>query len=121
MLEIISNAPPLFSLLFLLVFGLVLYTMIRSIAYYIKNATSPVLSARAKVLSKRFEVDRHVHQHGNQLHHSTSTSYYATFELENGERMELVMNGRQYGLLLEGDQGLLTYQGDWFKDFEREK
>lgn len=121
MFDILSGAPPLFSLMFLLVCGLVLYTMIRSIAYYIRNATSPVLTARAKVLSKRFEVARHAHRQGDHVYHSTSTSYYATFELENGERIELVMNGKQYGLLLEGDRGLLTYQGEWYKDFERER
>lgn len=121
MFNFLFDAPPFFSLMFLLIFGLVIYNLIRAGVNYVQNATSPILTVKAKVLSKRYQVDRHTHHHGNHVHHGSSTSYYATFELENGERMELVMNGRQYGLLLEGDKGLLTYQGEWYKAFDREK
>lgn len=119
MFDFLGGAPPLFSLFFLIIFGLVIYRFIQAGVRYVQNATSPVLQAKAKVIAKRFNVSRHAHHHDNHVHHSTSTSYYASFELEDGERIELLMNGRQYGLLVEGDQGLLTYQGEWYKGFDR--
>jgi hypothetical protein len=47
------------------------------------------------------------------------TAYFATFELESGERLEFVLSGRAYGLLAEGDSGTLTYQGTRYHGFER--
>ena len=49
----------------------------------------------------------------------SSTEYFVGVELEGGERMELWVSGSQYGLLLEGDQGLLTWQGRRLVSFER--
>lgn len=51
---------------------------------------------------------------------ATSTSCYATFQVESGDRMELCLNGSQYGLIVEGDRGLLTFQGTRFLDFQRQ-
>lgn len=53
-------------------------------------------------------------------HNTTSTRYYVTFEMDDRQRIELTSNGRQYGLLAEGVTGLLTFQGEWFKDFKRD-
>ena len=50
---------------------------------------------------------------------SVSTSYYATYQLDSGERLEFSVGGREYGMLAEGDQGTLTYQGTRYKGFER--
>ena len=49
----------------------------------------------------------------------SSTVYYATFQVESGDRMELRMSGREYGLLAEGDRGKLTFQGTRYRGFER--
>ena len=49
----------------------------------------------------------------------SGTEYFVGVELEGGERMELWVSGSQYGLLLEGDQGLLTWQGRRLVSFER--
>lgn len=49
----------------------------------------------------------------------SGTEYFVGVELEAGERMELWVSGSQYGLLLEGDQGLLTWQGRRLVSFER--
>lgn len=51
--------------------------------------------------------------------HSTSTSYYVTFEVESGDRMELHVSGSEYGMLAEGDYGQLTFQGTRYLDFVR--
>ena len=55
----------------------------------------------------------------NGRHTSTSTSYYATFQVESGDRMEFLINGREYGLLVEGDRGRLSFQGTRYLGFER--
>lgn len=51
--------------------------------------------------------------------HTTSTRYFATFQVESGDRMELQMNGQDYGMLVEGDRGRLTFQGTRYLDFQR--
>ena len=51
--------------------------------------------------------------------HSTYTHYYATFEVESGDRMEFELRGSEYGLLAEGDLGKLTFQGTRYLGFER--
>jgi hypothetical protein len=50
---------------------------------------------------------------------SVSTWYYATFELETGERIEFSMGGKEYGMLAEGDDGTLSYQGTRYRGFQR--
>jgi len=53
------------------------------------------------------------------MHTTTSTRYFATFQVESGDRMELQMNGQDYGMLVEGDRGRLTFQGTRYLDFQR--
>ena len=49
------------------------------------------------------------HHHHHRSHGRVRTSYFATFELKSGERMEFGHYGKDYGLLVEGDEGELTY------------
>lgn len=54
------------------------------------------------------------------MHHTTySTSYFVTFQVESGDRMELHVAGHEYGMLIEGDRGKLTFQGTRYLGFER--
>ena len=48
-----------------------------------------------------------------------STTYYVTFEVESGDRMEMNVGGQDYGMLTEGDVGKLTFQGTRYLNFER--
>ena len=48
------------------------------------------------------------------------TDYFVTFELENGKRLELRVKDREYGMLAEGDRGVLTYQGTRYLGFEQQ-
>ena len=111
----------IFTLMFLLVFGLILFTAITGIRQWNKNNHSPRLTVPATVVAKRTNVSHTHHHHGTDTmaHHSTSTSYYVTFQVESGDRMELHMAGHEYGLLVEGDRGKLTFQGTRFLSFER--
>ena len=108
--------PIIFSLMFLLVFGVVIFGLIKSIVQWNKNNHSPRLTVPATVVAKRTNVTHH-HGANHGVHHSTS--YYVTFQVESGDRMELHMAGHQYGLLVEGDRGKLTFQGTRFLSFER--
>ena len=50
---------------------------------------------------------------------STFTSYYVTFQVESGDRMEFEVDGSDYGLLVQGDIGKLSFQGTRYLGFER--
>lgn len=103
-----------------LIAGIILFTLIRGISQWNKNNHSPRLSVSAVVKAKRTDVRRHHHGGGSGPgHNSTSTTYYVTFEVESGDRMELCVNGSQYGMLAEGDRGTLSFQGTRYLGFER--
>ena len=106
-------------LMFVLVFGFMIVTLVRGIGEWNKNNHSPKLTVPATVVSRRTAVSHH--HHGNEMHHThTSTSYYATFQVESGDRMEFAVPGAEYGMLAEGDRGTLTFQGTRYLNFRRE-
>ena len=106
--------------MFLLVFGIILFTLITGIRQWNRNNHSPRLTVPATVVSKRTNVSHHHHNHGaDHMGHHTSTSYYVTFQVASGDRMELHMAGHEYGLLVEGDRGNLTFQGTRYLGFQR--
>ena len=111
----------IFPLMFLLVFGMVIFVMISNLRQWNKNNHSPRLTVDATVVTKRTSVSHHHHDGAGGGGHTThSTSYYATFQVESGDRMELNLSGQEYGLLAEGDRGKLTFQGTRYLGFERE-
>lgn len=90
---------------------------VKGIREWNHNNHSPVLTVPAKVVAKREHRSRNSAAGDDIVH--TSTSYYATFEVESGDRMELSLSGREYGLLAQGDVGKLTFQGSRYHRFER--
>ena len=108
----------MFGIMFVLVMGVFAVTIVRGIGEWNKNNNSPRLTVPATIVSKRTHVSRH--HHAGEHHHShTSTSYYITFQVESGDRMELHVSGSEYGLLIEGDNGNLSFQGTRYLGFER--
>ena len=112
----------MFSLVFFLVIGVFVVTAIKGISQWSKNNNSPRLTVPATVVAKRTNVSHHHHNHGGAgMHHTThSTTYYVTFQVESGDRMELHVAGQEFGLLVEGDEGKLTFQGTRYLNFERQ-
>jgi hypothetical protein len=111
--------PFLFGTIFLLVIGMFFFVIIRGIGQWNHNNHSPRLSVPAKVVSRR----QH-HEHHAAANSGTgmgSTSYYVTFEVESGDRMEFHLTGKEYGMLAEGDEGMLTFQGTRYHGFERNR
>lgn len=110
--------PILSLLIFGLAFGVIAASLVRSGKQWHKNNNSPRLTVEAKVLAKRHDVSRH-HSAGEHHHHHYHNSYFVTFEVPSGDRMELQLQGHEYGLLIEGDRGKLTFQGTRYLGFER--
>lgn len=113
-----------FDILFVICFALVIATfavvLVKNLSTWHQNNRSPRLSVPAEVVSKRMDVSYHHHTGASHMHHtSSSTWYYATFQVESGDRIELSISGQEYGMLAEGDRGTLTFQGTRFLSFER--
>lgn len=109
----------LFTILFVLVAVVIIVTIFRNLSQWHKNNQSPRLTVPVTVVAKRTSVT-HFQGGNNGAQCHTSTSYYATFQVESGDRMELQMTGPEYGMLAEGDRGRLTFQGTRYVSFERE-
>lgn len=104
--------PIFFIVVFVLVIGTFVVTLGKSARRHMKDSASPRLSVTAQAISRREEYHSRRDMHG-------WTQYFVTFEVESGDRMELEMQGEQYGMIVEGDQGRLTFQGTRFISFER--
>lgn len=112
-----GGPPTLFFGFFWLIFILIAVSIIviigKGIATWAANNASPVESRSCTVVGKRTRVS------GGAGDTSASTSYYVTFEFEDRRRLELRVGANQYGYLIEGDKGTLTYQGTRYKHFDR--
>ena len=115
--------PIMVGLGFILVFGLIILKSIQGAKQWNRNNKSPVLTVDATVVTKRTDVNHHTNGAGaNGMHHSSySTTYYATFEVISGDRMEFKVSDMEYGQLVENDRGTLTFQGTRYLKFERSR
>lgn len=117
---IFSLMPVFFCIVFAMVLGGFVFTIIKGIKTWKYNNAQPRLTVDAKVVSKRTNVISHMHNDTNGIaHHHTSTSYYVTFEVESGDRIEFHVDGSEYGRLVEGDTGRLLFQGTRYLSFDR--
>lgn len=115
--DVMFSIVPIFIIvIFVAVVGMFVVTAVRGVSTWSKNNASPKLTVSAEVVTKRTSVTHHHSQ--NDMSHS-STWYYATFQVESGDRMEFAVSGPEYGMLAEGDQGSLTFQGTRYLSFER--
>jgi len=106
-----SVFPVVFFVIFALVICLFAASVVKSVKKDIRNDNAPRLTVHARVTGKRQET------RGSRM---VSTDYFATFEVESGDRMELEIEGEAFGLLAEGDEGTLTFQGTRYVSFERD-
>ena len=116
MMDLFIIIPVCIGVVFVIVFGIIIYAFGKGIAQWADNNKKPVLSEPARIVTKRSQTSGSV---DSSTGGSVSTWYYATFELPSGERREFCIGGREYGLLAEGDEGMLTYQGTRYRGFER--
>lgn len=102
----------IFDVLFLVAFSAVLVVFLamafKVISQGRRDRQAPRLTVEATLVGKRSDGFRN------------GKTYYATFQVESGDRMELSIPGPEQGLLVEGDRGRLTFQGTRYLDFQRE-
>ena len=109
MFAIMDFIFPIFFIGFFVVFIVIL---LRGLKQWNKNNHSPRLTVEATVVGRRD------HRSGGH-DHGVHTTYYITFQVESGDRMELQIPAHEYGYIVEGDHGKLTFQGTRFLSFER--
>ena len=113
----------MFTLVFVLVIGTFIVIAVKGIRQWNKNNHSPRLTVDATVVAKRTDIHHSsgTHNHTTGMHTSghTSTTYHVTFQVESGDRMEFHISGEEYGLLVEGDYGDLSFQGTRYLGFNR--
>ena len=114
----------------LLTFGIITAVIVMMIKTWKKNNNSPVLTVMATIVSKRTRISHsHHRRNANDMtsinnsvyfddYHS-STFYYVTFQVDSGDRMEFCIPCDEFGLLIEGDRGRLTFKGTRYVSFER--
>lgn len=116
----------LFSFMFLIVAAVIVVTIIKSMAQHHRDNNSPRLNVKAVVVDKREEI-RHEQQpvagdvtgaHG--YHIKISSSYWITFQVESGDKMDFLVDGNEYKRLSEGEEGNLLFQGSRYLGFEKE-
>lgn len=117
--------PIFFFAVFAVVFVVIISTAVKAVKEKRANDASPVLEVEATVSAKRTHVSG-VSNWGTDGDLSSGglrsyTTYYVTFQVRSGDRMELQVSDRDYGQLVEGDFGKLTFQGTRYLEFKRER
>lgn len=122
--DIMFSIVPIFVMtIFCIAFIGVIATFVSAFKKKLYNDSQPRINAKVKVVAKRTSVNSSSgHSDGNGVYHngSTSTQYYVTFQFESGDRGEFKVDGREYGLMVEGDVGTLLFQGHRVLEFNRD-
>lgn len=114
--DFMFSAVPFLVFIFFAIFMMIFVTsLVKGAGQYFRNNNTPEKIVPARLIAKR------THTWGGHGNMSAHTSYYATFETEEGERLELPVGGTFSGTHVEGDTGLLTFRGSRFIDFQREQ
>ena len=98
----------LFFVVFFLVIAFIFLITLKILTVNTIQKNSPRITTYAKLIDKRNHV------------FSERSHYYGTFELDSGDRIELRLPREQSGLLVIGDEGYLTFQGDRFLSLEND-
>ena len=73
-----------------------------------------------RIITQTRAVTKRINTSGGTGNKPVSTSYYITFEFLNGSRTEFLVTDKEYGIIAEGDVGILTFLGTRFISFERD-
>lgn len=117
MFDFSGTVLPIF---FVVLVGIVALSAGKELLAWSRNNRRPVLTVPARIVAKRSEVRQRSQEESNEARTRTTTYYYLTFELENGERIEFRVGGTEYGVSAEHDYGSLTFQGTRYHAFKRE-
>lgn len=104
------------SLFILFVVGFIIFIGYKKYRY----KKEPLLMVKAKLTKK--EINRYSNKMPNRYGLSSMSMIEECvfiFELENRERLELLVDKTEYEKFFEGDEGLLSFQGTRYFGFER--
>ncbi len=113
-------------LMFLAVAGLIVFVFAKGLSEKNENNNAPVQTVCARIVSKRidaYSADSLITTLTESMvsgERASGTQYYVTFEAPDGSRLELKVNGSEYGMLAEGDYGELTFQRKRYIGFNRQ-
>ena len=116
----------LFPVIFILIFIMIIFTLAKGISTWHKNNNSPRLTVSARIVAKRQNTTYHNQPNAGDTsgahgyHTTSSTTYYVTFQVESGDRIEISVSGSEYGKLTDGDEGKLKFQGTRYLQFNME-
>ncbi len=108
--------------IFFIVFVFFIVILVKSVTTWSKNNHSPLLTVDVTVVAKRDDLHVHGGAIGSDAHMHSATSYtdhYVTFQVESGDRIELMVPESEYGYIVEGDKGKVSFKGTRFISFER--
>lgn len=108
------GVPAFIALVWLIILGTIAWRVWKAWDQRRTNQAEPVLTFPARVIGKRDSVS------GGGEHSRAHTSYFVTFERLDLQRIELQMEGPEFGMLAIGDTGRLTHQGTWYQGFVRD-
>lgn len=115
-----SIVPLFMGVIFIVMLGILITRAAKGAQQWKKNNDAPVLTVDATIVAKRLDVSNYHHTDANDMPYtSSSTTYYVTFQVASGDRMEFTVQGTEYGMLTEQDSGKLTFQGTRYLEFER--
>ncbi|SMF86045.1 Protein of unknown function [Paenibacillus uliginis N3/975] len=105
---------PMFAgIVVVVVVVIVLAKGVQGLITWSSNNAAEMLNKPSEIVTKRTQV------WGGSGDSRASTSYYITFEFEDHSRQEFEVKAKKFGMLVEGDIGILTYQGTRFIDYAR--
>ncbi|MBW4428728.1 MAG: DUF2500 domain-containing protein [Nostoc desertorum CM1-VF14] len=111
-MDIISTILSIFiGIIFVIIVVSILLGLRKELTKWRYNNQQPVLSVAARVVAKRTHVSGF---------DKASSYYYCTFEVRDGTRHEFYVGDQEYGQLVEGDTGTLSYQGTRYRSFYRQ-
>lgn len=109
------------AFLLISVVGALIMTLI-GVAYQRKKLDKePVVTVHTSVIFKR---EKPIYRRENSSAKNNMIVriiYYATFRTEEEKEIELSVTKEEWDLLAEGDEGELTYQGNWYQEFEKNR
>ncbi|GAA1164364.1 hypothetical protein GCM10009584_01540 [Ornithinimicrobium humiphilum] len=108
-------APLFLGVVVLVVVVMVVVRLAQGARTIAENSAQPERTVSARVIGKRTQVE------GGGNDTPVRSLYFVTFQLPDGERVELKVPARLHGQVAEGDEGRLTHQGTWFRGFERRR
>ncbi|MFF3025207.1 DUF2500 domain-containing protein [Gottfriedia sp. NPDC057948] len=111
---IFTFGPIFIGISFVVVISILLFSIIKGVTQWNKNNNSPKLNVKAKAITKRTKVS-------GGREHSSYSNYFVTFEVESGDRLEFEVKDTEYGMIVEGDNGELSFQGTRYQGFIRSK